>query len=392
MSNYKVLFSLKVLKGILATFVESFFILYFFEVSEKNILPLAVYKLIAFTTVFAVSFLTRNYCKRAGRINLMRIGIVLNFIYFLTIILLRENIVNHVYLIGFIYGLEEGFYYSIYNTIESDAISNKERAKFTGHFEALRAILSVAFPLVFGYVIYSSGFTNSLLVVLGICAIEILLSLCIKDENIPEGKRTNLKEFKDIIKKTPELKQIYRNRMISGLTYSKGAFSYIVTIYIIQVFSNSVSLGIFTSIFSLISCMIGLMFAKCIKTKHYKGTIKVSMAFTIASLCLMIYKCNFITIVIYNLCQTFSKGLLDLINNNSAANISNLETIRKEYKVEYWLGIEGCLFIGRTISNILLILIVYIGSNIMMYIFVIFLAMLAASSVKLQDTINYSKV
>ena len=388
MSNYKVLFSMRVLKSILSSFVDVFLVLYFLDVSESNVLPLGIYKLIDVIAVFAVIFFTRNYCKSKHRVNLIRIGIVLNFIYFLAIILFKEKVVNYIYIVGLLYGLEEGFYYSVYNNIESDAISNKERPKFTGLYTSVKSILAIIFPLIFGTLIYAAGFINSLIIVLVIVVTKIILSFYIEDNNVPNSNKTNFKKYIDLVKDNKAIMESYENKFFNGLTYSEGAFSYIVTIYIIKVFSDSVSLGIFTSIFSVISSVIGLLFAKCIKQKHYTKVIKVSMIFTLISLCAMIYNCNFVTIVIFNLCQTFSKGLMDLINSNSSANISNLEIIKKDYKVEYWLGVEAALVLGRIISNTLFIVITFVGTDIMIYVFVIFLIMLTVSSIKLQNVIG----
>lgn len=391
MSNYKVLFSLKVLKSVLTHFVDIFLTLYFLDVSASNILPLGIYKLVAVVAIFGVMFFARNYCKSKHRINLIRTGIILNFIYFLAIILLREKVVDYIYLVGLLYGLEEGFYYSVYNNIESDGITNEERPRFSGLNKAVNSILSIIFPLVFGTLIYATGFIKSLIIVLIFVVIQIVLSFFIKDKNIPKSSKTDLKKFGKILKENKTIKQLYKNRFFSGLTYSEGAFSYIVTIYIIKVFSDSVSLGVFTSIFSLISCVIGLWFARFIKKESYNSVIKVSMIFTIISLCAMIYNCNFITIVLFNLCQTFSKGLMDLINCNSSSDISNLEVIKKEYKVEYWLGVEASLFFGRVISNTLFILMAFTGADIMIYIFVLFLIIYTGNSIKLQKVIGENK-
>ena len=359
--------------------------------SASNILPLGIYKLVAVVAIFGVMFFARNYCKSKHRINLIRTGIILNFIYFLAIILLREKVVDYIYLVGLLYGLEEGFYYSVYNNIESDGITNEERPRFSGLNKAVNSILSIIFPLVFGTLIYATGFIKSLIIVLIFVVIQIVLSFFIKDKNIPKSSKTDLKKFCKILKENKTIKQLYKNRFFSGLTYSEGAFSYIVTIYIIKVFSDSVSLGVFTSIFSLISCVIGLWFARFIKKGSYNSVIKVSMIFTIISLCAMIYNCNFITIVLFNLCQTFSKGLMDLINCNSSSDISNLEVIKKEYKVEYWLGVEASLFFGRVISNTLFILMAFTGADIMIYIFVLFLIIYTGNSIKLQKVIGENK-
>ena len=386
--NYKVLFSMRLLKGILTNFVDVFLVLYFINVSNNNILPLGIYKLVDITTIWLVIFLLRNYCKSKNRVWLMRIGIVLYFIYFLAIILLKEQVVNYIYLIGLLYGLEEGFYYSVYNKIESDGIENKDREKYLGTYNAWKNIVSIIFPLFFGSLIEKSGFINTIIVVLIIVALQIILSIVLKDNNIPKESKTDLKEFNDVIKEHPELKSIIQTNICSGLTYSEGALSYVITIYIIKVFSESVSLGIFTSIFSVISIIIGFLFVKVIKPKYYIKLLCTTLPITIILLCIMLLNCNFITVVLYNLFQTISKLLSDLIRERNIFNFSNIETIKRKYKVEYFLTLEKSLFIGRVISNTLFILMAFLDANFIMAIFVIFVILQAISVVKLQYDMN----
>lgn len=392
MSNYKVLFSLRIFKNILTTFVDSFFVLYFLDVSNSNILPLGIYKLIAVIAIYSVIFLVRNFAKSKHRINLMRIGIILDFVYFLTIILLKDKIVDYMYLVGLLYGLEEGFYYSVYNMLESDGISNEERAKFSGSYTAVQSILAIIFPLVFGSLIYATGFIKSLLVVLVIVVIRIILSFIFKDKNIPESAKANMKKYFKLTKNDKKFKKLYILDFFNGITYSEGAFSYIVTIYILKVFSNSFSLGVFTSIFSVITCILGILFVKFIKKEHYETAIRITTTFTVISLCLMIYKCIPLTIVLFNLFQTISKNITSLINGTNRANLSNSEKIQKEFKVEYWLSTETALIVGRIISYTLFILMAYTNSNIIMLIFVLLLIFYAQSSIKFQEAIKEENI
>ena len=387
MNNYKAYLGMRIFKKILSGFIDSFLVLYFLEVSNSNILPLGIYKLVAIFAIFGVIFLARNICTSKKRVNLIRIGIILNFFYFLAIIFLKERVTDYIYIVGLLYGLEEGFYFSVYNNIESDGIKNEERAKFIGTHTALSSIISIIYPLIFGSIIYEAGFINSLLILLLIVLVLIILSFMIKDYNIPTKTKTNLKAYNKIVKKNQPIKKSYITQFFNGLTYSEGAFGYIVTIYIIKVFSDSVSLGIFTSIFSLITCLLGILFAKYIKSKYYSSIIKVSTVFTVIALCIMIYKCNMVTIILFNFCKTFSKELMQLINTSNEANISNLSIIQKEYKVEYWLGSETALFAGRVISNSLFILMAFTGADVMIYIFAIFLVLYAIMSVNLQKTV-----
>lgn len=384
MNNYKVLFILRTLKNILTNFVDSFLVLYFLDISDKNIVPLGIYKLVAIIAIYSVIFLTRNFSKSKNRANLMRIGIVLDFVYFLTIILLKDTIVDYIYLVGLLYGLEEGFYYSVYNILESDGITNEERAKFAGTYTAVESILSIVFPLIFGSLIYATSFLKSLIVVFIIILLRIVLSFMYRDNNVPKSNKINMKKYFELTNKDKRFKQMYKLEFFNGIVYSEAAFSYIVTIYIIKVFSNSFSLGVFTSIFSIITCIIGILFAKFIKKEDYEVAIKISMAFTIIFLFFMILNCNPITIVLFNLFQTISKKFKNLITGNNQANLSNYKEIAKEYKTEYWLANESALVIGRIISCIIFILLSYIDLTIMIIVYALFLILFATNSIKLQ--------
>lgn len=391
LDNYKILFGLRILKSILNNFVEVFLVLYFLTVSNSNIMPLGIYKLVAMITVWLVIFLVRNHCKSEGRIIFLRIGIILYFIYFLAIIILKEKVVDYIYLIGFLYGLEEGFYYSVYNMVESDGVENKDRAKYIGSYTVVKNIISIIFPLIFGSMIKTSGFITATVFAAFIVILEIILSNIFHDNNIPKNNKTNFKEFKKITKNHKEFKRIIECKICGGLTYSEGALSYVITIYIIKIFSESVSLGIFTSIFSAISAIIGFLFVKTIKPKHYNKLMIYTSTITIILLCVMLMNCNFITIILYNLFQTISRGLTDLIDEKNISNYSNIKELKQEYKVEYFLSNETALFIGRVISNVLFIFMAFTNTNIIMVIFVFFAIMKAISSIRLQSAMNKCK-
>lgn len=102
----------------------------------------------------------------------------------------------------------------------------------------------------------------------------------------------------------------------------------------------------------------------------------------------MLFDCNFITVVLYNLFQTISRLLSDLIKERNIFNFSNIKTIKKEYKVEYFLTLETALFIGRVISNTLFILMAFLNARFIMAIFVLFVILQAASIIKLQYDMN----
>jgi len=179
---------------------------------------------------------------------------------------------------------------------------------------------------------------------------------------------------------------MYKMQVFEGLTYSEGAFSSIVMIYIIKIFFNSFSLGVFTALFSLVIASLGIMFAKVMKPQNYSRNIKISTVFTVTSLFIMIANCNMFTVVLFNFLQTISKNLTEMINSNNQFDLSNQEKLRKQYKVEYFVGLEFSIFIGRVISQSLFILMAFIeDTHIMMVVFAMFLILYELNSVELNN-------
>ena len=327
-NNYNILYCLRIFKSVLSTFLDTFLVLYFFQLSDSNILPIGIYKLVSVITIWLIIFSVRNICKSKKRINLLRIGIILNFIYFFTLIILKEKVVDYIYLVGILYGLEEGFYYSVYNMIESDGITNDMRQKFIGSTHAVNKILSILLPVFFGYIVLKSGFVNSLIIFIILIVIQIILSYLFDDINIPKYKKVNFKKFREICHDDKRLSLIFKMSFCEGIVYSEGALTMIISLFIIRVFSNSFSLGIFTSIFSIVSAILGMLFVKTIKSENYNKWILYSTIFTIITLIWMIFDCNAISIIIFNFFQKISKGIVNLINGKNIPNIANDENIK----------------------------------------------------------------
>lgn len=388
-TNYKAISGLKIFKSVIDLFISTFFVMYFLNLSNDNLIPLVCYYLIVYFTVYFTIFSLRDICKSPKRVYLLRIGIILNFVYFLLIYFLKENMVNYTWLIAIVYGLEEGFYYSVYNNFESSGITNDKRKKFLGMIYALKSILSILIPLIFGSIMSVEGFNKCIIVVLVLVILQIICSFVFKDIAIPKKTRTNLKEFVKIIGNNIKIRQIFKVEILNGIIYS-GAFNSIVTIYIIRTLKDSMSYGIFTSVFAIITTIVGFYFAKLSKTKNYAINLIISGVLTVSGIILIILKCNFVTIIIFNLLQSYSKTIVELINSNSLMNIANIKELKDKFKVEYFLGMETFLVLGRTIGYLLLLTLAFFNTSIWTNIILILFAFLIVVFTKL--SINLQRI
>lgn len=388
--NYYCLLLIRVLKSTIQIFIDSFFVLYFIQMSNNNILPIGIYNLLLYTSLIFIIFLIRNLLKGKNRIYLLRLGMILNFIFFLLILILNENMVKYSYLLGIIYGFEEGLFFSIFNVYESK-IKEGKLAKYSGTYTALNSILSVTIPIILGSVMSFNGFKKCTLIVLVLVILNLFLTFIYKDKDIPTSNKSNLKGYFKLLKNNKDLKIVHAASFTNGLTYG-GAFSLLITIYIIKVFKTGFSLGVLTSFFCLITALASYVFANHISKSKYKKIIICCNTLTIIGLVLMVVKCNPITIIMFNFIQSFSKTYANLIGTNNNIILSQKKEVKETYKEEYYMVHELFIFVGRIFSYSAFCMLAFadtiLKTNIIMLIFISFMILRTVFHVKLQDIIN----
>lgn len=357
--NPKILFSLCILKHVIDSFIDTFFVLYFLDVSSENIIPLGVYQILQVAVTYFTIYFLRNYARTKHRVGLMRIAMVIDIFYFLAIITLQTRVVNFAYLLGCLRGLEEGFYYSVYNIIESDGVKNRGREKFVGSYKAASHATSILLPIIFGSLIYKTNFIQSAIVVAVIVASRMLLSTFYKDQNLPHLKKTNLQKFRQLTARDSRFRRLGVSDLFYGIVFSSSAFTQIVTIYVVRFFSDSFTLGLLTSALSVVAGLVGIIFAKFLQKKHYNRFTGLSIVCTTISLLVMTFHCNIITVVLFKLFHTITKEGTSIIVDIDRANLCNDAKVKHEYKMEFWLNTEQHLVVGRLISNVLFIMMAF---------------------------------
>ncbi len=391
MSNYKSLFALRLLKSTVEIFVNSFFIMYFLTISNQNVLQLGVYYILVYLTVYLSIYFLGNYSKNNRRIYLLRIGIVLNLVYFLLILFLKDNLVDYIYFIAIIYGLEEGFYYSVYNNFESSCITNNQRQRFSGIYTMIKSLISIIVPIIFGGLITSKSFSFCTTVVLILVVFQVILSFVFQDDHQENLAKVDLREYKRQLKKLKWVNKMHKISFLNGIIYS-GAFSSIITLYVIKVLNNSIELGLFSSIFAIITCFLGFFFAKILPKKNYKITIIISSIFTVLGIGLLIYKTSFLIVVIFNLLQTCSATFINLIIDNKELDMANYNCITKKYRIEYFITMEKNTFIGRLLGYFLYIVLgitsIHFLNHIVLFVFEIIIVILSIYIIQLNDAVG----
>ena len=344
----------KLFRIIVFIFIDTFFSVYFFNLVNYDLLPIAVYNLFIYVGLFSSFYLIKNLMKKGLKRELYQIGISLTGLYLLLILLLKENIVNYIIILGLVNGLGQGFYYYPTNIYDTELISNKDRDKYTGYLNMINMVLNIFVPIVLGLLLNKLSYITVGKIIIVIIVLMYFLGFFLK-RKIVKTTKFELAEFWKYFKN--DFKKLIVIRYLEGLTYSSSAIALVITYYSILYLNNNLYIGILTSIQGILALFTCLLFTKRNK-KYDKKIINISNLLITISLLTLFIKTNMYSLCFYLLIQNSLLIYVQLINKNNVSNITNnYKEIKNKYKEEYHLVMELILNLGRITGFIILIMI-----------------------------------
>ncbi len=360
MKNKKLLFPTKILIldnilcKVFSVFTGIFLSAYFYQISEKYVFQLALYNVVGWIVATLGAVFLADIIKRKDKIWFYRIGIIIKTIFAFTILILGQDITNHVISLGILYGLMTATNGFPFNMIESENITNGERIRYLGYGNALTGIVSIIAPLIIGRYITETSYTATAVPIIVITILELLISFFLKSKN-KTTEKLNLKSFFKKFSKDKTLWKLYAIEFFKGVN-RHGVMGLVASLIIIRALPNDTAIGDWSAIFAALGVVAMLIFGKYYKRKFQTVTIVTSTILIGISTILIMISPTFISIVAYNIaCEVF----LHLIEKISSANLFDYSTTGSygtKYNVEYFTYRELFLNAGRIIGYLTLMI------------------------------------
>lgn len=109
--------------------------------------------IVNYATLLSGFIIGTRYVKKGSMLTLLRAGLVANMVYYLLILILKENTGKYLLLLGAFNGLGQGFYYFSFNLLVGKLTKEDERSKFFSYQSSFSYIFGVLAPTVSGYII-----------------------------------------------------------------------------------------------------------------------------------------------------------------------------------------------------------------------------------------------
>ena len=370
-----IIIAINAMKKVMILFLGPFLTAYFIRKSQESITDLSVYYIFSYILLGVGSFVVAGIIKNKFRVGMFRIGVIFNFIYIMTIIILKEKIIEYLGLISILYGISSSAYWFPYNLFVINKIDNERRTEYTVKSKIISLIIGVLCPIILGSIITVTNYELTAIIILVISIIQIILSFMLSPDN-----ETNLSEFnaKQTLNKLKSNKQIRRISIVEffiGMNVSDGALEILMTILILNSFKTDMNLGIITSITTVLSMICVHLYGKIYKKKNDKGLIIVSSILPVIAVFILLIWRNNITIIIYNICYVIFTSLLTLTREIRLFNISDSHIVDKNNQCEFFALRESILNIGRVMGYTMLLLAGLTGSQFVLSIVMVLLTL-----------------
>lgn len=370
-----IIIAINAMKKVMILFLGPFLTAYFIKKSQESITDLSIYYIFSYTLLGIGTFIVASIIKNKFRVGMFRIGVILNFVYIMIIIILKEKIIEHLGLISLLYGISSSAYWFSYNLFVINKIDNERRTEYTVKSKIISSIIGVLCPIILGSIITVTNYELTGIIILVISIIQIILSFMLSPDN-----ETNLSKFnvKQTLNKLKSNKQIRRTSIVEffiGMNVSDGAIEILMTILILNSFKTDMNLGIITSITTVLSMICVHLYGKIYKKRDDKGLIIVSSILPVIAVFILLIWRNNITIIIYNICYVIFTSLLTLTREIRLFNISDSYIVDKNNQCEFFALREGILNMGRVMGYTMLLLAGLTGSQFVLSIVMVLLTL-----------------
>lgn len=344
------------IKKIMTIFLGPFLTAYFISTSTNSILNIAIYYIFTYATMALSTLVVAALAEKRNRIKIFRIGIILNFIYILIIILLKEKIINYLPIISILYGISASCYYFPYNLFIINKVKNTERTNYMVKLFITISVIGILFPIIFGSIITITNYILTAVIVLFISLIQIILSFFITDNHNGDLEEYNLKKAWLELKKNKQVINCLAGEFFIGMNICNGALETVMVILILNSFKTNINLGIITSIATLLSILVVKIYGLIYNKRDDKKVIMISSIIPVISLIIFLVLKTNTTVIIYKFSYVIFAEILSLVRKIKIFNLSNSKIVNKSNQCEFNAIREVTLNVGRVTGYTLLLL------------------------------------
>jgi YQGE family putative transporter len=183
--------------------------------------------------------------------------------------LLQNQIADYYLMLGAVYGLTQGMYWSSMHTFTTEALGGKRMGGFVAWHVVLASFNRAVFPFTLGAIIQFVSFGTAVLIMLCIAAVLLSFTFVMREQRKSGGAGMSMRRFFAHVREKKLSRRMWSQFFIQMMFPLQMTATVCITILIVLQFDNDFSLGALTSVFALVAILTMTLY-KSIKSPRFK--------------------------------------------------------------------------------------------------------------------------
>ncbi|MFD2671297.1 MFS transporter [Marinicrinis sediminis] len=326
-------------------------------------------------------FLAGKWVKQWNKMNVLRAGIALSALQYLTILLLGQQAARYALLIGALQGISAGFFWLAFNVVYFEITNPGNRDRFNGWAGLLGSTAGMIAPWVSGVLISrlgDRGYTVIFSASLAIFILGVAISFFLKKREA-QGQYEWFYAFRQLSSSRSPWRPAFMGLFFQGIR--EGVFMFLVGLLVYIVTKDEFRLGTYSFITSAVALGSFWLIGKLIKpvsrnTYLLLGTVALSLVMTP-----LWVEMNYAMLLVFGIGTAIFFPMYIIPITSSVFDLIGRDEQAVAHRVEYVVLREAGLNAGRVAGTILYIgFVVWIGTEKHIP-FIVFLLLIGSSPI-----------
>jgi len=247
-----------------------------FLIQVTNNIGLIIMQNILFAASLLGAFLLGSkLLAKIDIIKILKIGILSNMLYFLTILILQENTTPFLIPLGFFNGMGQGFFWFSYNLLLGRLLTDDERGKFFGTKQSFENLFGIVTPMLAGFVIARFSELTGYYVLFGTSVAMFTLGILLskKIETFTSDQKLNFLPILNLRKNKYWNAQLFLN---TTMGMSTMIHSQIFVVFAFDILQNEQRIGTYNSLIAIVGVLSSMWLARNLTAKNEKKLAGIS--------------------------------------------------------------------------------------------------------------------
>lgn len=340
--------------SLISSFNNIFLGIYFLKLTDGNIVSVVMFYLIKFLCTPIFSYIVCNVIIKKNIVRIYRLGILFNALTFVVLFLVRNKIVNYIYLFAIVTSFISMMYWQPYKNMIYNFNGDDNYRKFNAYNNIVSNIISILSTLGIGYIITNLSYLYVFVIIFVISFIAFLITFKFDNKEVTINRFKNKKVIELI--KDKKAKKIYKMVFYEGMGYC-GALTTAIQLVIYLNIKSEFSLGCWNVIFYLFGIITAFIVRKYLKKEKYVISYIISATSIILAIFPILFSKSFNYFILYNIVFNIAYQVTSILLNTVIFNIKDIKLLN-ECKLEYTFLQESIHALGKIVGELMLLLVV----------------------------------